>query len=348
MKNYIVKESPMEIKLMLASRTTNTVMQYVWGIIMFYVFNDWVSALLGYFFPTTYFDFIINLYKKMHIDTVQLSEIAKRIPQPALSSMIYVLIFGGIFILGRSIYTLYYLKTLQSDYPLVLHGFKFFGKAIVLNVLISLFVALWTMLFIIPGIIAIYNYRQAFYILSMDPAKSPLQCIKESSFMMKGNKFNLFKLDISYLLMIIILSIPSILISNFIDTTKLYGLMTYLIFSIPQYIAFASAFLGQAQFFNLLYAGVYEPYRDNMAAKTEYSIHEEMNVTGPVETMPSNDDATDNLILANNQMKIDELKSVAATLGIDINGDYSVDELVSLINNEIRRVSKNSLEGSDN
>lgn len=334
----------MEIKLMLASRTTNTVMQYVWGIIIFYVFHDWVSTLLGYFFPTTYFDFIINIYNKMNIDTTQLSEIVKRVPQPAFSSILYVLIIGGIFVLGRSIYTLYYLKTLQTDYSLVLHGFKFFGKAILLNILISIFVAFWTMLFVIPGIIAIYNYRQAFYILSIDPSKSPLQCISESKFMMKGNKFNLFKLDISYLLMIIILSVPSMLVSSFVDTTKLYGIMTYLIFSIPQYIAFASAFLGQAQFFNLLYDGVHGRGMHQFTDEQISSALGEINTIVNSEKNSSKNAAEDDVVFANNLMKIEELRSVAATLGIDINEEYTVDELVSLINNEIKRVSRNSSE----
>lgn len=318
MKNYVVKESPVEIKIGLARRTKETVMKYVWGIIIFFVFTDWVSSVLSHFFPLNTVDLIIHLYKNLNIDTTYLAEIAKRFPESAASSAIYMTFIGGIFLLGRCIFTLNYIRTLEYKYPLILSGFRFFWKAIMLNVLIAIFVALWSMLFVVPGIIAFYNYRQSFYILAENPEKSALQCIKESKFMMTGNKFNLFKLDLSYLFMIIILSIPSLIAGNLFDTTTLYGLMSYLIFSIPQYIAYASAYLGQGQFFILLKEGVYE--RDVVNYSERYD--------------------NPDIVLANNMMKIEDLRNVAGTLGIEVDESYSVDDLVNLINSEMRRGSQ--------
>lgn len=325
MKHYIVKESPVEIKLDLARRTSSTVMKYVWGIIVFFVFTDWVSSILAYFFPTKNMDALIHLYDKLNVDTGNLSDLTGKFPEIALSAAMYMTIIGGILLLGRCMFTLNYLKNEEVKYPMILSGFKFFVKAVVLNIVIGFFVMLWSMLFVVPGIIAFYSYRQAFYILADNPSKTPLQCIKESKFMMTGNKLNLFKLDLSYLLMILIFSIPSLIAGKLIDITTLYGLTTYLIFSIPKYIGYASAYLGQGQFFIILDRGVYES-----ATVIGYDI-------------PDNSD----IVLANNMMKMEDLRNVAATLGIDVDESYSVEELVNLINGEMIRSSKRSSESSD-
>lgn len=331
MKYNIVTKSPLEIKMGLAQKTNGTLMQYVWGIIIFFVFTDWASSLLGHYYPMKNIDLIINFYKNLNVDTANLSRLAEILPSPAASSGLYMTIIGGVFILGRCIYTLHYLNSLKSEYPLILNGFKFFIKAALLNILMGFFVALWSMLLIVPGIIAFYNYRQAFYILASNPEKSPFQCIKESKFIMNGNKLNLFKLDLSYLLLIIILSLPATIILNFIDTKTLYGLMTFLIFSIPQYIAYASAYLGQAEFFRLLI----EPSVKEAYASYDTSYSEGENFINSENSEIIKEDR----VYANTKMKIEDLRNVAGTLGIEFDENYTVEELVLLINNELKRGS---------
>ena len=63
----------------------------------------------------------------------------------------------------------------------------------------GIFIALWSLLFIVPGIIAMYRYRMAYYILLDDPDKGPLQCIRESKELMRGHKKELFFLDLSFI-----------------------------------------------------------------------------------------------------------------------------------------------------
>jgi len=99
-------------------------------------------------------------------------------------------------------YMSYCLKTtrgLKGDYSDILNGFNFFLKAFVLTLLIRLFVLLWSLLLIVPGIVASYRYRQAYYILLDSPEKSAIQCIRESKQLMNGNKLDLFLLDISFI-----------------------------------------------------------------------------------------------------------------------------------------------------
>ena len=71
--------------------------------------------------------------------------------------------------------------------------------ALVMNFLRSLFIALWTMLFIIPGIIATYRFAMAPFIMLEKPYLGPLEVLRESKEMMHGNKMDLFLLDLSFI-----------------------------------------------------------------------------------------------------------------------------------------------------
>ena len=59
----------------------------------------------------------------------------------------------------------------------------------------SLFIFLWSLLLIVPGIIAAIRYSQAFFILADDPSKGIRQCMDESKAMMNGNKMKYFCLS---------------------------------------------------------------------------------------------------------------------------------------------------------
>ena len=90
----------------------------------------------------------------------------------------------------------------------LLDGFGMFGRIILLNLLEWLFIMLWSLLFVIPGIIAAYRYRMALYLLLDHPEMSVMQCIQESKRMMKGHKGELFVMDLSFLGWAILESIP--------------------------------------------------------------------------------------------------------------------------------------------
>ena len=86
-----------------------------------------------------------------------------------------------------------------GDYKDLLDGFLFFGKVMLIFIVTTVLTALWAMLFFFPGIVAHYRYRQAYYILLETPDKGAMQCIRESKLLMRGNKLDLFLLDLSFL-----------------------------------------------------------------------------------------------------------------------------------------------------
>ncbi len=99
-------------------------------------------------------------------------------------------------------FVLFLLNTIRGrspSYGNLLDGFGFFFRIILINALAALFIWLWSLLLIVPGVIAYYRYSQAIYILLDDPTKSPLRCLRESKELMRGHKGELFVLDLSFL-----------------------------------------------------------------------------------------------------------------------------------------------------
>ena len=76
---------------------------------------------------------------------------------------------------------------------------KYTRQAAGLYFLIVIKVMLWSMLFVIPGIIAMYRYSMAPYIMADNPDISISDAINESKKLMNGNKWRYFVLDLSFL-----------------------------------------------------------------------------------------------------------------------------------------------------
>ena len=86
-----------------------------------------------------------------------------------------------------------------GDYKDVFDGFLYFGKILLLSFLTFLITLPLYVLFIFPGVVASYMFRQAYYILLDAPEKGVFQCIVESKRLMSGKKLDLFLLDLSFL-----------------------------------------------------------------------------------------------------------------------------------------------------
>ena len=78
-------------------------------------------------------------------------------------------------------------------------GFKNYMHTFVTLFLNDLFLTLWTMLLIVPGIIKSYSYRMVPYILADEPDLSPTDTITRSRQMMDGHKWHAFCYDISFI-----------------------------------------------------------------------------------------------------------------------------------------------------
>ena len=83
------------------------------------------------------------------------------------------------------------------------YGFKNgYGRAVGTMLRTDIYLILWSLLFIIPGIIKSYSYRMVPYILAEEPELSGKEAITRSRQMMNGNKWKTFVLDLSWILWI--------------------------------------------------------------------------------------------------------------------------------------------------
>ena len=96
----------------------------------------------------------------------------------------------------------YFIKDTDSkpSFKEAFSGFKVrYGRNIGTLLLVGIKLTLWTILFIIPGIIKTYEYAIIPYILADDPEISSKDAFKKAKQMMKGNKWRLFKLEFSFI-----------------------------------------------------------------------------------------------------------------------------------------------------
>ena len=110
------------------------------------------------------------------------------------------LIFSGVLSVGMMVILLQISRYGTSKIESLFDGFrKGLGNNIVAGILVGVFTFLWSLLFIIPGIVKSYSYSMTFYILADNPEMSPTDAINESRRMMDGNKWRLFCLDLSFI-----------------------------------------------------------------------------------------------------------------------------------------------------
>lgn len=99
-------------------------------------------------------------------------------------------------------FTLFILNTIRGSGAALgnlLDGFGFFWRIILLNLVTSVFIALWSLLLVVPGIVAMYRYSMATYVLLDHPEYGVMDCIRESKRITQGRKGELFELDLSFL-----------------------------------------------------------------------------------------------------------------------------------------------------
>ena len=72
----------------------------------------------------------------------------------------------------------------------------------------GLYIALWSLLLVIPGIVKTYSYAMTPYIMSEHPSLTANEAITESRRIMNGNKWRLFCLDFSFIGWELLCSLP--------------------------------------------------------------------------------------------------------------------------------------------
>lgn len=108
-------------------------------------------------------------------------------------------VIGGSVSIGHNRFCLKLVDGEEARFEDLFSGFDIFGNAFVLNLLITLKVLAWSLLFVIPGIVAAYRYSMATYIMAENPNMQATEAIERSKALMDGRKGGLFCLDLSFI-----------------------------------------------------------------------------------------------------------------------------------------------------
>lgn len=87
----------------------------------------------------------------------------------------------------------------ESEWTRLFDGFGDALRVVWLTILMAIFIFLWTLLLVVPGIIAAYRYSMAYFLIIENPDMSAMDAIRASKEMMRGHKLDLFVLELSFL-----------------------------------------------------------------------------------------------------------------------------------------------------
>ncbi|HEY4503050.1 MAG TPA: DUF975 family protein [Candidatus Paceibacterota bacterium] len=108
------------------------------------------------------------------------------------------LLIDGPMLIGLSVFSLALSRRQEASISQLFVGFNDFLRALSAYLLMILFILLWALLLIVPGIIAALSYSQTFFILAEDKSIGARDAIRKSKAMMNGNKKKLFFLSLRF------------------------------------------------------------------------------------------------------------------------------------------------------
>ena len=109
---------------------------------------------------------------------------------------------------GFSLFVMNSVRRSQPALGNLLDGFGMFPRVLFLIILQIVFIFLWSLLLVIPGIVAAYRYSFAVYVMIDHPEMSAMDCLRESKRLTTGYKRQLFLLDLSFILWFLLTMIP--------------------------------------------------------------------------------------------------------------------------------------------
>lgn len=115
-----------------------------------------------------------------------------------LFSFLTVVITGILTLAECSLYDRYFNTLEKISFSEYLQGFTCWVTGALAALWFTLWVFLWSLLFIIPGIVKAYSYSQMFFILAENPKIGVAKAMRISKVLTKGYKADLFVMGLSF------------------------------------------------------------------------------------------------------------------------------------------------------
>lgn len=126
---------------------------------------------------------------------------------------IVMLVIGGATTLGFAKYNLNLVDDKDPKLQDIFSQYSRLGTGFGMQFFRGLFIFLWSLLFVIPGIIATYSYSMTAYILCENPEMTAREAIKKSKELMKGNRWRLFCLELSFMGWILLATLGIVMVT---------------------------------------------------------------------------------------------------------------------------------------
>jgi len=109
------------------------------------------------------------------------------------------IIVGAPLMVGIAGFSLSLARKQEATISQLFEGIKKFWTCLGTYLLALIFVLLWMLLLIIPGIMAALSYAMIYFILADNDSIGPLEALAKSKEMMRGNRWKLFCLSVRFI-----------------------------------------------------------------------------------------------------------------------------------------------------
>lgn len=116
-----------------------------------------------------------------------------------LAFAVVYFILGSIVGVGYASFNLHLTDGIETGFDRLFAYFSYWKTAAAAKFLTGLYIFLWSLLFVIPGIVKTYSYAMTNYILAEHPDLTATEAIEQSKTMMYGNRWRLFCLQFSFI-----------------------------------------------------------------------------------------------------------------------------------------------------
>lgn len=234
MNHIIVRETASEIRAIARGALKGSWPVVIAAMAVYYIMTTTIPDLLGVLIPSAAYT-VYNEYLQEYITISYVGNL-------------YNFVLSGAFSVGLCSFLLAFFRRRDGNPAHIFNGFEVFLKSFALMVMQSIFIFLWSLLLVIPGIIAALRYSQIYYILAEHPEKGVMQCIRESKFIMTGNKGKFLCLLLSFIGWWILSAVITVLIPT---ASGVLGVVIDFVASVPMIAVMAYVNTAQVVFYDL-------------------------------------------------------------------------------------------------
>ena len=177
-----------------------------------------LSVLYGELSGTTEF---MRQYSDMLMrfaETGEMYEVALPTVKGTASVLAFLIYCAGFVIEGGYVgYHLMRARGESAGFMDIMPKGRFIFRILCIAFVNALLVGIGFIFFIIPGVILLYRYSLALYVMFDNPELGAIACLRESGRLMRGNKFRLFKLQFSFFGWLILAQVVSYLFAPIVN-----------------------------------------------------------------------------------------------------------------------------------